>query len=360
MGQCVSQKREPRRHDKFHAKIVADKTPIAWATEVDEIRDLCNRKERLLVAREKLKALENKADSYFNEFITSDETMRRLRWKTERIDEFAELLKSTESTGDGHWKSEVLPDGKQLWTRLQPDGSVIIRLQGKLDIPLPHVAALINEVDLQPGFIPWLRKAEKLHKVTGCGDFSQALCRLHYELPPPLSPRECDLFCFGCDAMYNEPFNGFVLVCVSPPEHSTDWWGYPLPALHDSAVQLDMRTLSFVLRPCQHGSEVTLVMNADFRLKLPHRFLNWMSLKTMRSAFEGMDRLSKRFALTPYPARVASDREFYKIFVEDTILARFIADLSPTESFVSCLERSLLCVYDAFVVSDEGVEETCT
>ena len=338
MGQCLSQKPK-RRVEKIYASVVPqfDRFPAELIDEVSAIKVLCDREERLLQARDRLARLESLTDFEFRELLSSDETLRRLRWKTDRLDEFAALLDSTERH---EGKGEILPDGKRLWTKLEPDGSALIRLQGKLNIPLTHVAALINEVDLQPGFIPWLRKAEKLHKVTGCGDFSQAICRMHYALPPPLSPRECDLFCFGCDALDSEPFRGFVVLCVSPPEGSTDWWGYPLPQSHSSVIQMQMRSLAFVIRPCNDGSEVTLVMNADFKLRLPQRLLNWLSLKTMRYAFEGMDRLSRRFELTPYPARMSADERFYKHFIKEMILWRFQADLSPSLSFVSCRDHS--------------------
>ena len=355
---------------------LASTWPKEWIAELEVIIEMCDKNERFLVARKLLNTLEERVGSeselgacFVEEVVNNNEIVRRLRWKCGRLDRLAGQLEGARAVmkqakgkvrrgstvvvspalGKGKGKSVKGPDwrhenfgvGRDLCYYVESDGTCLMMVTGQLNEPLVNIAALLNEVDLQPGFVPYLEEAERVHSVQGCGDHGQVLVRMVFS-PPSLKDRETNMFAFVCDAAEDERFNGFVLLAESIPPELSSWWGYPLPR-NQRRVQMDMKTLGFILKPTEDGKscDVCLLIHADMKVPffVPKTIVKWGSKWVAKSAFSSMEAISKKFDTSQYPKRIEDNPSFYRGFVEERIIPRFQGNQTRRASFVSCLSE---------------------
>eukprot|EP00746_Dinoflagellata_sp_MGD_P139533 gnl/MRDRNA2_/MRDRNA2_72982_c0_seq1.p1 gnl/MRDRNA2_/MRDRNA2_72982_c0~~gnl/MRDRNA2_/MRDRNA2_72982_c0_seq1.p1 ORF type:complete len:246 (+),score=40.87 gnl/MRDRNA2_/MRDRNA2_72982_c0_seq1:22-759(+) len=215
--------------------------------------------------------------------------------------------------GGGDWNMETV-GGRRLWYRIEPDGAVTCQVVGTIGEPLFRICSLMYEVDLHSNWIPFLTKAKQLHDVRGsCGTKASSVFWQEYILPPPLSMRDVVCYAFGSNALNDPDIQGIVVHAESVPGH--EWWGYPLPAESKSAVRLDMRSLSFVLKPSGDQNEHTdliFVLSVDPKVSfLPHFFVNWLAKESVNLVFSNIASIGAKFDETEYAERVRINSEFY-------------------------------------------------
>jgi hypothetical protein len=215
-----------------------------------------------------------------------------------------------------------------------------MRVQGHLAEPLLNVAAMVNEVDLHPLFVPFLGKAERIHSVTGCGNYGQVIVRLEYNLPPPLRRREVVFYGFFCDALGDRRIDGLVLIGQSIPEDAGNFWGYEIPKNPKKIVQVDLDLLGFILRPEGGGRcGLDLVLRCDMKLGrlMPWSIVNYVGKQVIKKTFDNIEKISQRFEHTPFAERVKTNPDFYEHFIQNTVLARHEASLLA--AFLSCVDE---------------------
>lgn len=249
------------------------------------------------------------------DFLVSNSTMQRLRWKYPRIRTVIRLIetipsRSEEKTVPGwHYEDH---HGIDLWTRAEIDGSFSVRCQSIQNQPLFNAISLINEVDLHPLFMPHLAKAIRVHKMTGCGKRAQLLARYIYQMPIPFANRDTVLFAFGCNAIHVKGVEGIIISAHSVPADEKDWWGYSIPPA-DKMVRERVRGMSFILKPIDSSrTQMTVIANLDKRIAfLPQSFVNWIIKDMIRGLYKNMIKLNLKFAKTEFAKRIIDNPDFY-------------------------------------------------
>jgi hypothetical protein len=231
---------------------------------------------------------------------------------------------------------------------------------GVLAEPLERVAALFNEIDLQPNFVPFLSRAGRIATVTGCGDHGQALANLHFYLPG-LGGRDAVVFAFGCDASreasskgsHGNSLEGFVLVVESID--GSEWWGHVLP--ENTGVPVLVK-IGFILKPmgaCNGSTSppcsVTILLQTDLNLPpfIPHSLVHWANKQVAKLTFSNIEKISRVFDTSEYPIRMRQDPSFYRDFVEGMVLKNLLGpdwksstkwdyeEIGRKQSFTSCM-----------------------
>ncbi|KAF4653842.1 hypothetical protein FOL47_010275 [Perkinsus chesapeaki] len=313
---------------------------IALASEVFEsIQVLCEEYERFFQARRRLEWLDaylqrhmdrEHAAMDFRASVAEDLCIVRLRQKLEWLDIALEISKTDDTSqvctnGECVWLHEQLSADKNLWLRQNKDGTMTLKIDAVLPNPTYHIISLVREVDLHANWIPFLAGSRRDHIIQGCGRRCQQMVTHEYSVPIPFVPsRSVSLYAFACDALDEPDLESIIIYGRSIPDDATDFWGYPVPKLKGS--KMDLKTLSFVMKPLERGNATsfTMIANVDPKVYLPEKILAWLCKQYAKYIFHSIEKLSQNFENTEYPKLIAENREFYG-FVEDSVLRRIRA-----------------------------------
>ena len=255
------------------------------------------------------------------DFLVSDDTMHRLRWKYPRIKTVTGLMASI-PTGSKQVTGWVYEDcnGVDIWTRAEVDGSFSVRCRAVQPQPLFNAISLINEIDLHPLFMPHLNKADRIHTIQGCGKRAQMMARYFYHLPFPLSDRDTVLYAFGCNAIGVEGIDGIIVSAQSVPPEAQDWWGYAIPPA-GKLVRERLRGISFVLKPLdEKHTEMTVIANLDKQVAfIPQSIMHYLIKDMIKGLYKNMIKLNLKFDKTEFSKRVVTNPEFYD-WVQNNLL----------------------------------------
>ena len=161
-----------------------------------------------------------------------------------RVKEAEDTLASTASeVVDETWIHGVTLFGITTHYKIQPDGTLLLRLEGSRDkLPLFEQVAVVHEIDLYPQWLPFCNTATMITKL------SHSDLVLYFNIAAPMFSRDAALRCYGVDCLEE---HGMVLLLGTAvdswPDPEIPW--KPRGWLHDRMIIKRLESVIKVTSP---------------------------------------------------------------------------------------------------------------
>ncbi|GIX63885.1 START-2 domain protein, putative [Babesia caballi] len=265
--------------------------------------------------------------------------------------------KSKVKTADGWVKAPYRT--LETFYRFEKDGSVSVKVRGKISTELLQVICVINETDLSSEWVPFLKEAANVHEYSR----TTKIFRQTYEYPV-IGIKQTSVFGIAINAL--DESGCFILGCMGPPETRQDveqlarvlrdggirdtapFVAYEggksrLMGVEVTPIPQNVRQksadLCFMLYPMQNHTLVELNANIVPEVRLvPTRVITYIIKKVVISIFKRIALMSNSFQSTPFAQRIKQNREFYDWVAE--LHAKFLGRGERQNYNIS------LCTYD--------------
>lgn len=260
-------------------------------------------------------------------------------------------------TADG-WVKEPYR-ALETYYRFEDNGSVSVKVRGKLSTDLLRVICIINEVELASEWVPFLKEAKTLKIYTR----TTKIFKQQYEYPV-VGTKSTTVLGMGVNVL--EEAGCFILSCKGPPETQKDaeqlakvlreggiddtepfvsfdgtrckLWDFPVDPLPPKVRQRSA-DLCFLLYPMERHTLVELYANIVPEVRLvPTRIVTFIIKKVVITIFKRIAQISKTFESTPFQRCKDGRPQFY------TWIARLMADFRGRNERQNC--NISICTYD--------------
>jgi len=169
---------------------------------------------RKLILCESLKAnLTPEEKARFDEFLKREEKIiADIKQDHQYLNEILKELDNDEG-----WTVERNDGLKVLYKKDSATGLISLRMEAEIEIPLINMITLINEVDLWPHWVPFIRKQAEV-KVIHRG---AKVYYLEAGLPYPLPNRDMHIYGIGVNRLYE---NGTVMIMAKSVDHDLEFF----------------------------------------------------------------------------------------------------------------------------------------
>ncbi|GBE62588.1 START-2 domain-containing protein, putative [Babesia ovata] len=305
---------------------------LQTAREEPEVHRSTPAKQVVVIAAEKRQPkAENGGESKPKQLKTSRYFSYASRFMSRKNTMFGQHFgKNKVKTADG-WI--VSPYGSlETFYRFESNGSVSVKVRGKLATDLLRVLCVINETDLSAVWVPFLKEAKEVHVYSR----TTKLYSQTYEYPV-IGAKQTSVFGLAVNAL--DEFGCFILACRAPPESPQDVKQLegilkeggiedtsPFVSCKDGICQLmgvDIAPmppktrqrsgdLCFLVYPMKNHTLVELNANIIPEVRLvPARVVTYIIKKVVVNIFQKIAQISKNFHQTPFAERIEQNKEFY-------------------------------------------------
>ncbi|GFE55236.1 START-2 domain, putative [Babesia ovis] len=238
--------------------------------------------------------------------------------------------KNKVKTADG-W-TKALYGNIETFYRSEPDGSVSVKVRGKLLTDLIRVICVVNETELSSEWIPFLKEASNVHVYSK----TTKVFKQTYEYPV-VGLKHTSVFGIAINAL--DESGCFILGCRAPPENEGDvehltnilrqggiedtesivaykddkcvLMGREIEPVASKTRQKSAE-LCFMMYPMQNHTLVELNANIMPEVRLvPQRVITYIIKKVIITLFQKIAQISNNFDSSPFAERMAQNREFY-------------------------------------------------
>jgi hypothetical protein len=169
------------------------------------------------------------------------------------------------STADG-WSAPKKKKSLSISTKLTSDNVVTFKVEGVIKQKLFNICSLLYEADLHPKWVPMVTASTQLGMPSQCGQYAQMIWKHVIANPVPgVSNREFTACAFASNLMQTE-HKCVVIYGQSLADELTEWMGCPI-VRNPKNVQVDLRSLNYMMQPCgpdsAHTKIVMIVHNLD-------------------------------------------------------------------------------------------------
>lgn len=247
----------------------------------------------------------------------------------------------------------------ETYYRFEGNGSVSVKVRGKLSTDLIRVLCIINETDLSAEWVPFLKDASNVHVFSK----TTKLFQQQYEYPV-VGAKNTTVFGIAINAL--EESGCYILGCRGPPETAKDveqlqriikdegiedatpfvdfkdskctLWGLEVEPIPPK-VRQKSADLCFLLYPMERHTLVELYANITPEVKLvPARIVTYIIKKVVVTIFKKIAQISKNFENTPFMKRKEENVEFYEW------IAKVLEDYRGRGGRKNC--NISICTYD--------------
>ncbi|EDO08737.1 hypothetical protein BBOV_III011850 [Babesia bovis T2Bo] len=238
--------------------------------------------------------------------------------------------KNKVKTADG-W-TKALYGSIETFYRSESDGSISVKVRGKLHTDLIRVICVINETQLSAEWIPFLKEASNVYVYSK----TTKVFKQTYEYPV-IGIKQTSVFGIAINAL--DESGCFILGCRAPPETKEDvdnltnilkkggikdtesivafrnnkciLMGQEIEPIEQKYRQKSAE-LCFMLYPMQNHTLVELNANIIPEVRLvPQRVITYIIKKVIITLFQKIAQISNNFQESPFAKQVEQNREFY-------------------------------------------------
>ncbi|CDR97923.1 hypothetical protein, conserved [Babesia bigemina] len=317
-------------YEADYASLLATEN-LQTCREVPQVRRSPPAKQVVLIADEKTKTKGNDGETKPKQAKVSKYMSYASRFMSRKNTMFGQHFgKNKVKTADGWIKSAY--GSLETFYRFEQNGSVSVKVRGKLATDLLRVLCVINETDLSSVWVPFLKEATEVHVYSK----TTKLYSQTYEYPV-IGAKQTTVFGLAVNAL--DEFGCFILACRAPPESQQDVEQLenilkdggiddtsPFVSCKDGVCQLmgvDIKPmppktrqrsgdLCFLVYPMKNHTLVELNANIMPEVRLvPARVITYIIKKVVINIFQKIAQISKNFHNTPFAARIEQNKEFY-------------------------------------------------
>ncbi|KAK1937539.1 hypothetical protein X943_002692 [Babesia divergens] len=265
--------------------------------------------------------------------------------------------KNKVKTADG-WVKEPYRT-LETYYRFEDNGSVSVKVRGKLHSDTMQVLCIINETDLSSEWVPFLKEATNLHVFSRTTKIFQQ----QYEYPV-IGAKTTSVFGVAVNAL--DESGCFILGCRGPPETEADvkkltkvlqdggledtapfvsyegnkckLWGQEMQPIQ-SKIRQTSADLCFLLYPMEQHTLVELYANITPEVRLvPTRVVTYIIKKVVVTLFKRIAQISNNFNESPFAERMQQNADFY------SWIATLLEDYQGKGERQNC--NISICTYD--------------
>jgi hypothetical protein len=232
--------------------------------------------------------------------------------------EYAYLMQiKAELDTDEGWKTEELGPKSRISNKMGDNNRMTLRMETEIDVPVLHLIAMINEVELWKLWNPIMNKTAEV----GTVHRASKVYYVEYGLPYPLANREIHLYGVGVNRLYE---NGTVVIMAKSVDDDNEFFqkhGFE-KYQHKGAVNINVHLGGFEITPLSRTKCLLRgVTNIDPRFDwIPGGILNWILKKGTQQMVEKIASGAKNFKGSAWEKEINSERkrDFY-IWLEDQL-----------------------------------------